>query len=145
MVELYQKKGLSKEDAETVVGIMSQEQNIEFFVDVMMTEELNLVPVDEDDSPFKDGLVTFGSFVFFGFLPIIPYMVTANKTVIGVEGSFIAALILTAAMFILLGVLQAMVSRMPLWRGGALMLFNGVLSSGFAYGVGALLNKYISV
>jgi hypothetical protein len=31
-----------------------------------------MLPLDEDESPLKAGLVTFGSFVLFGCVPLVP-------------------------------------------------------------------------
>lgn len=45
MVDLYVTKGLNIQDAQKVVSIISK--NKKFFVDVMMKEELNLLPPDE--------------------------------------------------------------------------------------------------
>jgi hypothetical protein len=45
MVQLYEAKGLSKEDAETVIKIFSK--NTSLFVDIMMKEELELMPPDQ--------------------------------------------------------------------------------------------------
>jgi len=48
MIELYQQKGLSKEDACEVVSILSK--NKPLFVDVMMKEELELLPPEGLDA-----------------------------------------------------------------------------------------------
>lgn len=45
MIQLYELKGLSKAEAETVVGIFSKNTNM--FVDLMMKEELELMPPDK--------------------------------------------------------------------------------------------------
>ena len=93
MVELYMKRGMSKEDAETVIEVMSKYKN--FFLDVMMVEELGLMPPDDDDSPAKNGLVTFASFVIFGFIPLLSY-VLAGATKASDGANFAAACALTA-------------------------------------------------
>jgi len=48
-------------------------KNPETWVEVMMVEELGLLPSDE--SPIKNGLVTFISFFLFGLVPLIPFIV----------------------------------------------------------------------
>lgn len=73
MIELYTGRGMDREDAELVIGLMSEHRN--FFVDVMMVEELGLQVPEEDDNPWFDGLVTFCSFVFFGFFPLLGYCI----------------------------------------------------------------------
>ena len=77
MVELYMKRGMTEEDAVSVIDVMAKYKN--FFLDVMMVEELGLMPPDEDDKPWKNGVVTFVAFVFFGFIPLLSY-VMANAT-----------------------------------------------------------------
>jgi VIT1/CCC1 family predicted Fe2+/Mn2+ transporter len=39
----------------------------------MMVEELGIMHSDED--PVKNALVTFFSFLIFGFMPVLPYLV----------------------------------------------------------------------
>ena len=68
MVELYQKRGMSLEDAQHIIDIMAEYRS--FFVDVMMVEELDLQVPPEDANPWIDGFITFCSFVFFGFFPL---------------------------------------------------------------------------
>eukprot|EP01099_Mayorella_cantabrigiensis_P004243 TRINITY_DN317_c0_g1_i2.p1 TRINITY_DN317_c0_g1~~TRINITY_DN317_c0_g1_i2.p1 ORF type:complete len:226 (-),score=13.72 TRINITY_DN317_c0_g1_i2:329-1006(-) len=43
MIEIYQNKGLSREDAEKVIRTLSS--NTELFVDLMMVEELGIMPI----------------------------------------------------------------------------------------------------
>ena len=72
MVQLYQAKGLSKEDAETVIKIFSKDTSL--FVDIMMKEELELMPPDQRNI-FVNSLVILISHCFFGLLPIIPLLI----------------------------------------------------------------------
>lgn len=53
MVDLYVSKGMSREDAQVVIERMAKYRD--FFVDVMMIEELELQVPGEDDNPWKDG------------------------------------------------------------------------------------------
>ena len=55
MVELYMLKGMSREDAETVITTMAKYKD--FFVDVMMAQELELQVPDDDHvkESFKEG------------------------------------------------------------------------------------------
>ena len=65
---------MSHEDAELVITTMAKYK--EFFVDIMMTQELDLQVPEEDHvkESLKEGVVMFCSFAFFGFavLMIIP-------------------------------------------------------------------------
>lgn len=53
MAEIYMNHGMSEEEAMEVVKILSKDK--EHFVDVMMVEELGLLPPDPDASEFKTG------------------------------------------------------------------------------------------
>lgn len=55
MIELYVKRGMSRDDAEQVIKTMSKYED--FFVDVMMVEELGLQPPEEGDNPWKGGKI----------------------------------------------------------------------------------------
>ena len=70
MKEIYLKKGLKEEEAQSLVNIL--EKNPEYWVDVMMVEELGILHSDED--PTKNAIVTFFAFVIFGFMPVLPYI-----------------------------------------------------------------------
>ena len=75
MEDLYIEKGMEREDAEAVVKIMAKYKD--FFVDVMMAEELEL-KVPEDDylqESFREGLVMFCSFAAFGAFPLLGYVI----------------------------------------------------------------------
>ena len=48
MIDLYENK-VPRQDAETVIKIMAKHK--EFFVNVMIAEELELQVPDEDDNP----------------------------------------------------------------------------------------------
>jgi len=51
-------------------------QNKEVWVDTMLTEELKLSL--DLESPVKNGLVTFVSFIIFGLIPLLPYLIGEN-------------------------------------------------------------------
>jgi hypothetical protein len=55
MIELYKSKGLSKADAEAVISILSKHKHC--FVDVMMKEELLLIPPDQHLNPIINGTI----------------------------------------------------------------------------------------
>jgi vacuolar iron transporter family protein len=70
MYEIYRKKKMSKEDAKQMCDIL--EKNKEAWIDIMMVEELGLIP--DDENPAKNALVTFISFCLFGAVPITPFI-----------------------------------------------------------------------
>lgn len=75
MVDIYVERGMSLEDARKVIGLMSKYKD--FFIDVMMVEELGL-QVPEDGHRFeslKEGIVMFCAFSLFGSMPLLGYVI----------------------------------------------------------------------
>ncbi|KAK5578110.1 hypothetical protein RB653_003063 [Dictyostelium firmibasis] len=73
MVELYSLKGMEENDAIKVVELLSKYKDL--FVDIMMTEELNLLPVELLLSPVHTAISTFFSFIVFGMAPLLPFYI----------------------------------------------------------------------
>eukprot|EP00158_Paraphelidium_tribonemae_P001969 Partr_v1_DN25003_c0_g2_i1_m51136 putative vacuolar iron transporter len=69
MVEIYEGKGLSREDAVAIIDVMAKYKDV--FIDAMLVDELGIQPPDLSTKPWKNGLVTFLSFVVFGMVPLI--------------------------------------------------------------------------
>lgn len=75
MIDIYTRRGMDRGDATKVIEIMSKYKD--FFVDIMMAEELALQVPEENYQmeSFKEGVVMFCSFAFFGALPLTGYVV----------------------------------------------------------------------
>lgn len=58
MIEFYTKKGMPENEAETTVRTMAKYKDL--FIDVMMVEELGILPEQEDDDSLTSALWTFG-------------------------------------------------------------------------------------
>jgi len=69
MVELYVAKGLRPEDAVAAINAMSKPDYEEFFVDLMMAQELMLK--EPDGAPSVNGVCTFLASLLLGSIPII--------------------------------------------------------------------------
>lgn len=142
MVEIYIEKGFSKEDAETIIKTMAK--NTDFFVSHMLVQELGIMPPDDDDSPLKSGLITFCSFIVFGFIPLLAFLIM-NSTDAEFAAQFGTACALTAATLIALGVVKAKLSGMDPFRSALKVLFNGTLAAVSAYLIGWALSEAFPV
>lgn len=136
LVQLYMEKGLSKEDSEQITEIISKDKKV--WVDVMMVEELGLI--EEDESPLKNALVTFFSFAFFGFIPILAYLL-ARKINFIAENVFVFDCILTGFTLLVLGAVKAKVTGVNWFKSCLETLIVGGLAAGVAYAVGVLLSN----
>lgn len=134
MLELYLEKGVPQEDAETVIEILSRHK--EAWVDIMMAEELGMVPSSE--SPVRNALVTFFSFGLFGFVPLLAYVI-ARLVPYSSVNTFVAACVFTAATLFTLGALKARLTARHWIRSGLETLLVGGIAAAAAYFVGVLL------
>jgi hypothetical protein len=75
MIDIYKERGMSHEDAVLVINTMAKYKD--FFVDVMMAEELQLQVPEEDHKveSMKEGVAMFCAFASFGSLPLLGYVI----------------------------------------------------------------------
>ena len=138
MVELYMEKGISRDDAKTAVDALSKHEKP--WVDIMMTEELGLV--EQKESPLKNALVTFGSFIFFGAIPVLIYVISKFIPFFAAH-TFALACVLTGITLFILGTLKVYFTRQPWYRAGLEMLLLGGFAAAAAYFVGVLLGGLV--
>ena len=136
MIELYQQKGLNKEDSRKIVDIISQPNYKDFFIKTMVNYELDLnIPDDEfKKENAKEGCITFLSFIIFGFIPVLTYIIFYS---IGNEdGIFTTTCFITALSMFLLGFVQAKITKQDGIKYGLLMLLNGSIAAVCAFSIG---------
>ncbi|KAA3610069.1 MAG: hypothetical protein D8M58_07475 [Calditrichaeota bacterium] len=134
LLEVYMNKGISKEDANTIVNIISKDKKL--WVDTMMVEELGII--QDDESPIKNALVTFFSFAVFGFVPLVIHLLTFVFPAIAVN-PFVSASILTGSTLFFLGALKSKITERHWFSSGTEMLVVGGLAAVAAYFVGVIL------
>jgi VIT1/CCC1 family predicted Fe2+/Mn2+ transporter len=138
MVELYVQKGISPADARLVVETLAKYRDA--FIDIMMVEELNLMPVDEESSALRGGLVTFGAFMLFGMVPLLPYLV---NLVPGMHFSADAVLLCSCICTVLtlfgLGGFKGSIVGSSIWKSGGSMALNGSMAAACGWFIGFLL------
>lgn len=134
LIEVYVQKGIPPEDARTVVDIISRHK--EAWVDIMMTEELGIVP--SDGSPVKNALVTFLSFAGFGLVPLLAYVV-ARLVPVATFNTFAVACVSTAVTLFVLGALKVKVTERNWILSGLETLLVGGAAALAAYLVGVFL------
>jgi vacuolar iron transporter family protein len=104
MIDIYKERGMSHEDAVTVINTMAKYKD--FFVDVMMAEELQLqVPeADHKVESMKEGVAMFCAFASFGSLPLLGYVIIpATFPSLPEEMLFTAACVVTGVVLFLMG------------------------------------------
>lgn len=142
MVEIYEHKGLSPEDARTVVTILAKDNKM--FVDFMMVNELGIMIPDEDvNLPVKQGAVMFSAFITFGSVPLLAYLFAWSGR--GLDGVFVASCLMTAVALMALGSIKGYLTGMNIPRSALLMLLNGVISGVVSFGISSMVEGMIAV
>jgi len=137
MIDLYEQRGMSREDAEVVIMRMAKYKT--FFVNVMMTEELSLPVPGEDDAAenLKGGLVMFAAFAAFGLMPVLVYaLVPAMVHGLDEHALFSIACVITAMALFGLGAFKAQFHDKRYVVSGCETLLLGGVCAAIAFTVG---------
>lgn len=128
LFEILRQRGLPAGEADTTATILSRHPQI--MADLMMTYEFGMLHPDED-SPVLNGLFTFGSFLVFGCIPLVPYFLLEAT-----EQTFFLSIGATGAALVALGMLRwnATGERMGRCVGETLLV--GSICALVAFGVG---------
>jgi len=135
MIEIFKARGMTQEDAEIVIRTTAKYKDV--FCTDMMIHELGLTPPDDDDSPVKNGIVTFISFIVCGIVPLLVYMFVDVHSSSG-DTNFYISIGMTAAALFILGALKSLSSYMSWWRSGLSIMILGCIAAAAAYGISAL-------
>lgn len=136
LIELYENTGLCRDDAEKIVTVYSSKPEYKnLFIKQMVLLELDLM-IPENESPMLNGFITFLSFIIFGSVPIIFYVIvyTLNYNYYNVIFGINCAV--TALTIFILGICQALITKQSILYSGFIMTLNGVIASASAYFIG---------
>jgi VIT1/CCC1 family predicted Fe2+/Mn2+ transporter len=109
MIDIYKERGMSHEDAVLVINTMAKYKD--FFVDVMMAEELQLqVPeADHKVESMREGVAMFFAFASCGSLPLLGYVIIpAMFPSLPEEALFTAACAVTGITLFAMGSVKSM-------------------------------------
>lgn len=136
--DIFEAKGFEGQLLDqSVKKIMENNDN---WVDMMMKHELEMVP--EKRTSVAIGAVTFMSFVLVGFIPLFVYVLDYVKTTD--VNLFLVSSVLTAIVFIIIGLLKSYVTKTNWLRGITETFLLGAAAAILAYTVGGALEKLIS-
>ncbi len=84
---------------------------------------------------FKDGVIMFLSFAVAGFIPLFPYIVAVQSV------GFIVSVVLSLITLFILGIVNAKLVKLNLWKKGLEMLLLG----GIAIAVGVAIGYFFRI
>ena len=132
MQKKLEEKGFTTKDSHEIVALFHK--NPEFGIEWVM-QEYHGIPNPGDTNPIFSALTTIFSFLFFGFIPLIPFVSGAwdatQAFVISVSGVLVA--------LILLGLLRWKVVGYGLTRALGETLVVGSVSASIAFVIGTLI------
>lgn len=128
-IDILTHKGFSREQAETLVSIY--ETNHEYWTDWMMQHERQM-PDPTGSNPLLTGLATFASFILFGSIPLLPYVLLPD----GTDAAFGFSIGMTLLALTLLGIVRWRVIGLQAIKTITETILLGGLSASIAFIVG---------
>ncbi|MGE5858230.1 MAG: VIT1/CCC1 transporter family protein [Solirubrobacterales bacterium] len=135
LITLYQRRGLSAEEARRLAGrVMSDEDAA---LEAMAREELGFDPEELGGSAWIAAIASFLLFTVGAIVPVVPFAITGGDTavVVSLAASGLALLGIGAAITLLTG--------RGVWRSAFRQLAIGIGAAGVTYGVGYLIGTAV--
>lgn len=153
MVEIYMKKSggrMPRKEAEMIIDTIASYPEI--FIDNMMTQELGLQVPDDDWKweSAKSGVVMFTSFIIFGSVPILGYIILplSNPAIANQHHSMtllLFACCVTSITLFMLGCLKSRFGTTPWWQNGMETMLLGALCGAIAFSISkAVTGAYVA-
>lgn len=126
--QIFINKGIEGEALEEVVKQVTS--NREEWLKLMLAEEYGLG--NAEVVPWKSGAMTFLSFMIFGLIPLVPYL-------LGMSSSFLASSVATGLAFFLIGLVKSNWSGASPLRSAIETLLIGSCAAALAYVAGNVI------
>lgn len=133
--EAFEKRGFTGNDLHRAVSIITSNKNI--WADTMMWVEHKMA-AQMFDKPLLHGLITFGAFIIFGSIPLLPYLFGVTP-----QHRFVIAVISTGIALTILGLTRSIVTKERLFRGPLEILSVGAIGAFVAYIIGVALKGWV--
>lgn len=137
LVKIYRSKGLTPDEAKTIVGRITSDKKV--WLETQAREELGL-DVANFENPVREGLVAGISTLVGGAIPVLGYL--GGRLLVGASYSGLAALAITfvlcAAFLFLIGSARSFFTGKGGVRSGVEMLAVGTAVAALTYVVGVL-------
>jgi len=141
MIEIYTKRGVNRKDAELILTTMAKYPD--FFVDHMLIQELDIKPVVDNSSPIWNGLATMISFMLFGIVPLLSYIIFETVQFQNFDPKFMISIFLTFLTLLILGAIKGKITASNIWKSSLLVGINGAIAAMASYAVGLAISQLI--
>lgn len=133
-VTILMQKGFTETDARSLAALYRK--NEEYWVDFMMNHELEM-PDPRGDNPALTGFATFASFIAFGAIPLLPFMLQLKAEASTV---FMLSAMGTFTALVILGILKWRIVGTRLWFSLMEVVLIGGVASAVAFFVGSFFS-----
>ena len=137
LVKIYRSKGLTPDEAATIVGRITSDKKV--WLETQAREELGL-DVAQFENPTREGLVAGISTLIGGVIPVLGYLL--GRLVLGALANGFAALaiafVVSAVFLFAIGSARSLVTGKGGVKSGLEMLAVGSVVAALTYGVGLL-------
>jgi vacuolar iron transporter family protein len=137
LVKIYRSKGLTPDEAKTIVGRITADKKV--WLETQAREELGL-DVSQFENPVREGLVAGVSTLIGGAIPVLGYL-AGRLLPVGAGsgfGALVIAFALSAAFLFLIGSARSFFTGKGGVRSGLEMLAVGTVVASITYAVGLL-------
>lgn len=131
--QIFRSKGFSGDILEHIVETIVKNKNE--WLNIMLQEEYGIGSTGRN--PLLSALSTFIAFLFFGFLPLMPFMLEA-------ESAFLYACVIAGISFFIVGAFKSLWSMENFIVAGAKSFIIGAIASLIAFGTGHYLESIIN-
>jgi vacuolar iron transporter family protein len=141
LVDIYRSKGLTAEEAKTIVDRITKDKKV--WLETQAREELGL-DASQFENPAREGLVAGISTLVGGAIPVIGYLLGRLLTGSSLSGlgSLAIAAIFSGAFLFLIGSARSFFTGKGGVRSGLEMLAVGSVVAAITYGVGVLFRVH---
>jgi VIT1/CCC1 family predicted Fe2+/Mn2+ transporter len=145
LVKFYREKDVNEEDAKVIVARVAKYP--ELFAEQLVKNVVGMQPPEEDGhrSSVLKGIITFVSFLIFGIVPLLPFILQSLiQDYIGFNPDSPLAVVCIASgmtMFVL-GAIAGTVTEQNQLRSGMFLAAQGLLTAYAAYAVGKALESF---
>ncbi len=126
--DIYRKKGFIGDDLERVIATLTA--NDERWIEVMMTEELGLHPVETP--AWQSGVVVGSSYIVAAAVPLLPYLFVGGRAALG------ASLLLTTLALACVGWAKSSFTQRPIIGGIVETCLLGLGGTAICFALGRL-------
>jgi VIT1/CCC1 family predicted Fe2+/Mn2+ transporter/demethoxyubiquinone hydroxylase (CLK1/Coq7/Cat5 family) len=141
LVDIYRSKGLTAEEAKTIVDRITKDKKV--WLETQAREELGL-DASQFENPVREGLVAGISTFIGGAIPVIGYLIGRWLTGSSLSGlgSLAVAAVFSGAFLFLIGSARSFFTGKGGVRSGLEMLAVGSVVAAVTYGVGVLFRAH---